>query len=44
MDTSITAGTRIVGTHEDTGRACVSYLSNEAGTNIILSVPMGTHP
>jgi len=38
MDTSIPAGT-----HEGTGRAHVSYLSNGFGTGIILSVPMGTH-
>jgi len=43
MDTSIPAGIPIVGTHEGTGRARVSYLSNGAGTGIILSVLMGTH-
>ena len=43
MDTSIPTGTRIVGTHEDTGRARVSYLSNGAGTGIILFVHMGIH-
>jgi len=30
----------IIGTHEGTERARVSYLSNGAGTNIILSVPI----
>jgi len=46
MDTSIPAGTCIVGTHKGTRRAHVSYLSNKAWTGIILSVPMGTnwHP
>jgi len=43
MDTLIPAGARIMGTHEGTGRAQVSYLFNEAGTGIILSVSMGTH-
>ena len=43
MDTSIPTDTRIVGTHEGTGRARVSYLSKEGGTGIILSVPMSTH-
>jgi len=43
MDTSIPAGTRIVGTHEGMGRTLVSYLSSGADTGIILSVPMGTH-
>ena len=43
MDTSIHTGTCIVGTHEGTERARVPYLSNGAGTGIILSVPMGTH-
>jgi len=39
MDTSIPAGTRIVGTHEVTGQAArVSYLSNGAETGTILSV------
>ena len=42
LDTS-PAGTRIVGTHEDTGQTRVSYLSNEAGMCIILSVPIGAH-
>ena len=41
MDTSIPAGTRIVGIHENTGRTQVSYLSNGVGTGIIIYVPMG---
>jgi hypothetical protein len=36
MDTSIPTDTRIVGTHEDTGWARVSYLYNGAGTGIII--------
>jgi len=43
METSIPAGTRIVGIHEGTRRTRVSYLSNEAETSIILSLPMGTN-
>jgi len=43
MDTSIPTGIRIVGTHDGTGRTRVSYLSNGAGTGIILFVPMDTH-
>jgi len=42
MDTSIPTDTYIVDTHEGTGQAQVSYLSNGAGTDIILSVPMVT--
>jgi len=41
MDTSIPTGIRIVGIHEDTRRARVSFLFKE--TEIILSVLMGTH-
>jgi len=43
MDTSIPTGIRIVGIHEDTRRARVSFLFKETETDIILSVLMGTH-
>jgi len=35
MDTSIPAGTRIVGIHEDTGQTRVLYLSNGAEIDIV---------
>lgn len=42
MDTSISTGICIVGTHEGMGRAPISYLSNRVETSITLSVSMGT--
>jgi len=42
MNTSI-SDTRIVGTNEGTGQTCVSYLSKESRTDIMISVSMGTH-
>lgn len=43
MGTHEYAATRIIDTHEGTRRTQISYLSNGAGTSIILSVFMGTH-
>jgi len=40
MNTHGYFNTRVVGTHEGTWRTQVWYLSNGAGTGIILSVPI----